>query len=89
MKLWRVAVGPLQKDPYAGEPYSLKVFLSNLSDRAIMYGWDDILYVPEDIANANTKYNDLLSNYGKVLLSQIVDHAATNVETDTRSAQTA
>jgi len=87
MKLWRGAVKPLQKDPYAGDPHSLKVFLSNLSDRAIQYGWDVILYVPEDIANANTKYNNLPSNYGKVSLSQIVDHAATYAETDTRSAQ--
>jgi len=87
MKLWRGAVKPLSKDPYAGDPHSLKVFLSHLSDRAIQYGWEDILYVPEDIADANTEYNDLLSNYGMVTLAQIADHAATYAETDTRSAQ--
>jgi hypothetical protein len=87
MKLWRAAVEPLQKDPYAGDPHSLKVFLSNLSDRSMQYGWSDILLIPEDIADEHTEYNDLLTNYGKVTLSQIVDHAVTYADTDTRTAQ--
>jgi len=77
----------LQKHPYAGDPQSLRVFLSNISDRAIQYGWDDILYIPEDAANPNAELNNLLSNYGKVTLAQIVDHAANYAETDTRAAQ--
>ncbi len=87
MKLWRGAIEPLQKDPYAGDPHSLKVFLSNHSDRAIQYSLDNILYVPEDSTDPDTRHNNLLRNYGKVTLTQLVDHAATYAETSTRSAQ--
>jgi len=45
------------------------------------------LYVPEDIANPNTEHNDLLSNFGKATLAQIMDHTATYAETNTRLAQ--
>ncbi len=85
MRLCRGAVKPLQKE--VEDPHSLKVFLSNLSDRAIQYGWDDILFIPKDAADLDTELNNLLSNCGKVTLAQIGDYTATYAETDTRSAQ--
>jgi len=51
------------------------------------YGWNDILYIPEDITDPDAKQNDLLSNYGKVTLDQIMDHAATYADANTRTAQ--
>jgi len=71
MKLYRGAIDPLQKEPYARDPHSHKVFLANLGDRATTYGWNDILYIPEDIADLGAEQNDLLSKYGKVTLDQI------------------
>jgi len=50
------------------------------------YGWNDILYIPEDIADSDAKKNDLLSNFGKVTLDQIMDHVATYADA-TRTAQ--
>jgi len=45
------------------------------------------LYIPEDIMDPDAKQNDLLRNYGKVTLDQIMDHAATYADANTRTAQ--
>jgi len=87
MKLGRGAIEPLQNKPYAGDPHSLKVFLANLGDRTITYVWNDILYIPEDIMDPIAEKNDLLSNYGKINLDQIMDHATTYADANTRTAQ--
>ena len=78
---------PLQKDPYAGDAHSLKVFLSNLGDCSMVYGWDDILHVPVNSLLPNQGLRDMLTHYGQITLQQIVAHANTYAAGQTRTAQ--
>jgi hypothetical protein len=68
-------------------PGSLKVFLANLQDRALINGWERILNVPEDatVVNGPTRY--LLSEYGNISLRQVAAHAAIYLPQQVRARQ--
>jgi hypothetical protein len=68
-------------------PGSLKVFLANLQDRALINGWERILNDPEDatVVNGPTRY--LLSEYGNISLRQVAAHAAIYLPQQVRARQ--
>ncbi len=53
----------------------------------MVYGWDNILNIPVDMAVQAGPTHLLLTHYGQVMLQQVKDHAATYINTQTRVAQ--
>ena len=73
---------------FDGEPEHLQLFLAQLQDRAMTYGWEHIL----DVAtNPNQpilgQLVNLITHYGQVTIEQVRAHAATYVNTPVRAAQ--
>ncbi len=87
IKLWRGAVEPLAKELFTLEPHQFKLFLSTLTKRTMVYGWENIINVPVDAAVQGGPTHSLLTHYGQVTLQQVRDHAATYVNAQTRVAQ--
>jgi len=87
IKLWRGAIEPLVKELFTLEAHRFKLFLSTLTKRTMVYGWENILNVPVDPAVQGGPTHLLLTNYGQVTLQQVKDHAATYINTQTRAAQ--
>lgn len=75
------------KNEFDCSTHDLKVFLSNISDRAGQYGWDDVLEVPEDPAAVAPILRNLLTEYGLISIAQVQAHANTYVAGQTRQAQ--
>lgn len=81
------AVKPLAKELFTLEPHPFKLFLSTLTKRTMVYGWENIINIPVDAAVQAGLTHSLLTHYGQVTLQQVKDHAATYVNTQTRAAQ--
>jgi len=87
IKLWRGAIKPLTKELFTLEPHRFKLFISTLTKQTMVYGWDNILNIPVDMAVQGRPTHSLLTHYGQVTLQQVKDHAATYLNTQTRVAQ--
>jgi len=87
IKLWRGAVKPLAKELFTLEPHQFKLFLSTLTERTMVYGWENIINIPVNVAVQGGPTHSLLTHYGQVTLQQVRDHAATYVNAQTRAAQ--
>ena len=87
IKLWRGAIEPLAKELFTLEAHRFKLFLSTLTKRTMVYGWENILNVPVNLAVQGGPAHLLLTHYGQVTLQQVKDHAATYINTQTRAAQ--
>ncbi len=72
--------------PFDCSPDKLKVFLAQISDRAIAYGWEEILSIPPDMTNIHATI-PLLTGYGRLLLEQVQAHAQSYVGNQSRAAQ--
>eukprot|EP00978_Attheya_sp_CCMP212_P030064 scaffold109250_cov53-Attheya_sp.AAC.1 len=72
-------------------PDGLFGFLKELSDRADDHDWNKpdlgILQIPEDPADANTNYDDLLMLYGQISIERIRKFEETYIDQEVRSAQ--
>ncbi len=86
-KLWRGAIEPLVKELFTLEAHRFKLFLSTLTERTMVYGWENILNIPVDAAVQAGLTHSLLTHYRQVTLQQVKDHAATYINTQTRAAQ--
>ena len=53
----------------------------------MVYGWENIINVPVNVAVQGGPTHSLLTHYGQVTLQQVRDHAATYVNAQTRAAQ--
>ena len=82
MKLYKSATEKLNHT-FDGETGSLRLFLQALQQRADAFGWASILTVPDD---QNIGRN-LITEYGRVSMANVVAHAAAHVHTHTRDAQ--
>ena len=87
IKLWRGGIEPLAKELFTLEAHKFKLFLTTLGDRAMTYGWENILNVPVDAAVPAGPAHSLLSQYGQISLQQIRAHAAIYANAQTRAAQ--
>ncbi len=87
IKLWRGAIKPLAKELFTLEPHRFKLFLSTLTERTMIYGWENILNIPVDAVVPGRPAHTLLTHYGQVTLQQVKDHAATYINAQTRAAQ--
>ena len=82
MKLYKSATEKLNHT-FDGETGSLRLFLQALQQRADAFGCASILTVPDD---QNIGRN-LITEYGRVSMANVVAHAAAHVHTHTRDAQ--
>jgi len=87
IKLWKGATKPLAKELFTLEPHQFKLFLSTLTERTMVYGWENILNIPVNAAVQAGPTNSLLMHYGQVTLQQVKDHTATYVNAQMRAAQ--
>ena len=85
-KLFKAATAAL-KDEFDCSTSNLKTFLSSIGDRSGQHGWDDILEIPEDLNVPNPVTHELLTEYGRITLDQVRDHAMTYNNLQTRQAQ--
>jgi len=68
IKLWRGAIEPLAKELFTLEAHRFKLFLSTLTERTMVYGWENILNIPVDAAVQAGPTHSLLTHYGQVML---------------------
>ena len=87
IKLWKGVIKPLMKELFTLEAHRFKLFLSTLTERTMVYSWENILNIPENAAVQAGPTHLLLTHYGQVTLQQVKDHAATYINTQTRVAQ--
>ena len=84
-KLYKAAVEPLSTT-FNCQPDNLKVFLTDLKDRAMITGWFNILDIPANVQEPNI-LTDLTTLYGQLSLDQVRAHATTYVNLQSRKAQ--
>ena len=53
----------------------------------MIYGWENIINIPVDVAVQGGPTHSLLTHYGQVTLQQVRDHTATYINAQTRAAQ--
>jgi len=53
----------------------------------MVYGWENVLDIPIDVAVPAGLTCSLLTHYGQIMLQQIWDHAMINLNTQTWAAQ--
>ena len=88
-KLYHKAIAPLSEDLYDLSATDLTVFLYQVDDRAVEYGWEGILSIPEDVnvPPPNNNLRMLTTQYGQITLTQIEEHADTYINAQDRDAQ--
>ncbi len=80
-------IEPLAKVLFTLKAHKFKLFLTTLGDRAMTYGWENVLNVPIDAAVPAGPTHSLLSHYGQISLQQIRDHATIYANAQTWAAQ--
>ncbi len=88
IKLWRAGIEPLAKELFTLELHKFKLFLATLTNRAMTYGWENVLDILIDAAVPTGPTRSLLTHYGQIMLQQIRDHAAIYINAQTRAVQT-
>eukprot|EP00978_Attheya_sp_CCMP212_P040484 scaffold221375_cov55-Attheya_sp.AAC.1 len=90
-KMYVKAISPLLEELFDCMPDGLFGFLKELSDRADDHDWNEpylgILQIPEDPADANTNYDDLLTLYGQISIERIRKFEETYIDQEVCSAQ--
>jgi len=80
-------IEPLAKELFTLEVHKFKLFLTTLGDRAMTYGWENVLDVPINAAVPAAPTHSLLSHYGQITLQQSRDNAAIYANAQTWAAQ--
>jgi hypothetical protein len=90
-KMYAKAISPLLEELYDCMPDGLFGFLKELSDGADDHDWKEpglgILQIPEDPADPNTKYDNMLMLYGQISIERIRNSDETYLDREVRSAQ--
>jgi hypothetical protein len=84
-KLYNRAVLPLTP-AFDTQPANLKGFLERVYARAMSTGWMTILEIPPDL-NEPDEVKNLAKDYGQLTLEQVMAHAATYINGQSRAAQ--
>ncbi len=87
IKLWRGGIEPLAKELFTLKSHKFKLFLSTLTERTMVYGWENVLDIPIDASVPARPTCSLLTHYRQITLQQIQDHAAIYFNTQTWAAQ--
>jgi len=87
IKLWRLGIKPLAKEPFTLKAHNSEIFLTMLANQAMTYGWADILTIPEDAAVQAGPTHSMITHYGQVTMDQIRAHATIYHNTQTCAAQ--
>lgn len=83
MKIYNAAVAALPTQ-YSGNTSEMHVFLKNVNERGLFFGWENILNVPKDGGTRN-----LIEQYGLITLQDIRAHASVYENALGRDAQNA
>jgi len=63
IKLWRGTTEPLATELFMLKQHRFKLFLSTLTKRTMVYGWENILNIPVDMAVQARPTYSLLTHY--------------------------
>ena len=80
-KLYYKAIAALD-NKFDKTPETFIAFLASITSRARQFGWNTILAIPVD-----TNTRELLTDYGRINMDDISNHATTYTGTQTREAQ--
>ena len=83
MKLYKSATERLTHT-FNGETGSLRLFLQALQQRADSFGWASVLLMVPDV---NGVPRNLITKYGRVTMTDVINHVLTHVHNQTRMAQ--
>ena len=91
VKLHKRATSKLSEDLFDCVPEDLNHFLKLLGDRSSEFSWNDpivgIMMIPENPADYDTTYTNLLTNHGQISLQRIRTFEESYINTPTRAAQ--
>lgn len=91
VKLHKRATSRLSEDLFDCVPEDLNHFLKLLGDRSSEFSWNDpivgIMMIPENPADYDTTYTNLLTNHGQISLQRIRTFEESYINTPTRAAQ--
>jgi hypothetical protein len=89
-KFYQKAIkGMDESERYDLTPIKLKSFLDNVRQRAVIYGWNDVLNVPTLAVAPAIPINHVINNYGVVSMAECVAHANAYMLARDRTAQNA
>jgi hypothetical protein len=83
-KVYKSASAPVSIE-FDCKPENLQLFLDQVRDRAIAHEWNNILLIPKD--GNETESRDLIDSYGELSYNDVRAHALTYVDTESREAQ--
>ena len=86
IKLYKAATSKLPVEIDCS-PKTMKLFLSSLEDRAMSYGWDYILNIPDRVNDPEGRSKNLLTEYGRISLSHIKATIESYINDQNRLAQ--
>jgi len=86
--IFKQAVKPLKVE-FDCTPEGLTVFLNQIKDRAIAFGWNPILEVPIDVDDddEDAETINICEGYGQLTLEQVRAHVETYINEEVREAQ--
>lgn len=82
---YRNGMKALEGEKYDGKPSRLRTFLSTFGAKAKMYGWDDVLNVPDSTPAATPR--NILTNYVRITMEECRAHAEGYMLVRERAAQ--
>lgn len=85
-KVYKSATAPLPHE-FDCEQTNLRLFLSEVDFRSDQYSWGQVLNIPENVEDDDTKKHLLVREYGVVTLEQVRAFVATYCGEETRLAQ--
>ncbi len=88
IKLYKAMRAPLSQK-FDCSSKDLKVFLSAMGDKVEEFGWTNLVEIPQDLEDEDedAPTRSLLLEYGRITIIDVLQHAATYVNEQTRQAQ--
>ena len=83
-KVYKSASAPVSIE-FDCKPENLQLFLDQVRDRAIAHEWQNILLIPKEGNEAESR--DLIDSYGELSYDDVKAHTLTYVNTESREAQ--
>ena len=85
-EIYKGAIAPLPST-FDCEHQGLRVFLSDVFDQSLLYGWGPILNIPVDPSALQHNTSSLLTQYGTISHESLVAHADTYISVNSYNAQ--
>jgi hypothetical protein len=85
--IYNRSVEKLHEELFDVDASGIHGFLHSLMDKAMTFGWDSILDIPDKIDEPNGSYKNLLKDYGNISLDHIKNWVPTYLNRESRAAQ--